>query len=146
MIADKWAKRFLELADLVATWSKDPSTKVGCVLVDDSKVVATGFNGFPPGIADDARLRDRGAKYSFIVHAEMNAILQAGHEARGSSLFLSGFDSCPCSNCSKHLITAGVSRVVHRVGVAPPEHWADDLKLSERMLLEAGVLILKVPR
>lgn len=138
---NKWDRRFLELAKLVSLWSKDPSTKVGCVLVKDRKVVATGYNGFPKGIADDERLKDREQKYALVVHAEMNALLQAGHDANDSTLYLWGFAGCPCQNCSKHVIQAGVRKIVYYDGVPPPERWADELAASRATLEEAGLEI-----
>ena len=138
----KWDMRFLRLAEMVSTWSKDPSTKVGCVLVKDRKVVATGYNGFPQGIADDERLDDREKKYALVVHAEMNALLQAGTEARGSTLYLWGFAGVPCQNCAKHVIQAGVEAVVYYDGNPPPERWADELAAARRTLEEAGVTII----
>lgn len=59
----KWDRRFMEMAQLVSTWSKDPSTKIGAVLVRSNKIVATGYNGFPSGIVDDKRLQNRDKKY-----------------------------------------------------------------------------------
>ena len=76
-MGDKWDKRFLELAKHISLWSKDPSTKVGCVVVgEDREIRSTGFNGFPRGIEDDdGRLSDRSQKYPLICHAEENAII-----------------------------------------------------------------------
>ena len=78
-MGDKWDKRFLELAKHISLWSKDPSTKVGCVVVgEDREIRSTGFNGFPRGIEDDhGRLSDRAQKYPLICHAEENAIMHA---------------------------------------------------------------------
>jgi dCMP deaminase len=74
----KWDVRFLRLAHEVAKWSKDPSTKVGCILVKDKKVISMGYNGFPAGISDDlSRLEDRSIKYEITVHAEVNAVTNA---------------------------------------------------------------------
>lgn len=132
------------MAELVSTWSKDPSTKIGVVLVKNRKVVATGYNGFPAGIADDERLNIREKKYALVVHAEMNALLQAGTEAAGSTLYLWGFSGCPCQNCTKHVIQAGVREVVYYDGVEPPERWADELVAARSTLEEAGVKIKAV--
>src|ERR1700722_2700699 len=86
----KWDIRFLELAKHISNWSKDPSTKVGAVLVNDLKqVVGMGYNGFARGVQDtDERLNDRETKYKLVVHAEVNAIIQAGHAARNSTLYV----------------------------------------------------------
>ena len=77
ILSNKWDKRFLEMAKVVSTWSKDPSTKVGTVAVRNRTVIAQGYNGFPRGIKDDDRYNDREIKYKFIVHSEMNAIYNA---------------------------------------------------------------------
>jgi dCMP deaminase len=139
----KWDRRFLEMARLVSSWSKDPSTKIGVVLVKDRKVVATGYNGFPTGIADDDRLDDRERKYALVVHAEMNALLQAGRDAEGSTLYLWGFSGCPCQNCTKHIIQAGVKKVVYYDGPTPPERWAAELEAARNTLGEASVEVKK---
>ena len=139
----KWDRRFLELAQLVSTWSKDPSTKIGVVLVKNRKVVATGYNGFPVGIEDDDRLHDRERKYALVVHAEMNALLQAGRDAEGSTLYLWGFSGCPCQNCSKHIIQAGVKNIVYYDGPQPPERWAGELEAARATLREAGLGVYK---
>jgi len=134
-----WDRRFMARAQRIASWSKDPSTKVGVVLVKDRKVVATGYNGFPPGIAEDERLEDREKKYPLIVHAEMNAILQAGHDSRGATMYLyfpdGGF---PCQNCTKHTITAGIVRIV-ACNVKGNERWNEDCEKARATLEEAGV-------
>lgn len=135
----KWDYRFIRLAKEVAGWSKDPSTQIGVILVDDSRrVVATGYNGFPPGIEDDSRLLDREKKYRMVVHAELNALLQAGQDAKDSTLFLWAFAGPPCHDCVKHVIAAGVKTVIG-AGPKPPERWTDSLTLAEEMLREAGV-------
>lgn len=118
--------------------SKDPSTQIGVVLVKDRRVVGTGYNGFPAGIADDKRLHDRDEKLALVVHAEMNAILNAGHESRGATLYMWGFTSAPCRNCTKHVIAAGITKVISS-GIPTPERWQDDLRASEETLREAGV-------
>ena len=85
-MSEKWDRRFLELAEHISTWSKDPSTKVGCVVVgEDREIRSTGFNGFPRGIEDDAeRLEDREQKYPLICHAEENAIMHAARTGKSA--------------------------------------------------------------
>ena len=79
-----WDKRFLELASVVGSWSKDPSTKVGAVIVNENKqIVSMGYNGFPRGVRDDYRLENRETKYNLIVHAEANAIIHAKESLEG---------------------------------------------------------------
>lgn len=135
---EKWDLRFMKLAEMVSTWSKDPSTQIGVVLVKDRKVVSTGYNGFPVGVADDDRLNVREQKYPIIVHGEMNALLQAGHDSRGSTLYLWGFPGPPCQDCAKHVIQAGVTRIVTRAG-EPEARWADAINAAYGILDEAGI-------
>ena len=142
----KWDRRFLELAAHIATWSKDPSTKVGCVLVGaDREIRSTGFNGFPRGIRDDEeRLQNRAKKYPLICHAEENAIM---HDARiGMTL-----KNCvayvtwpPCSRCARSLIQAGVAEIVYPEGCEVPDRWKEDFDTSHEMLEEAGVAVRSV--
>jgi len=134
----RWDIHFLRLARECSRMSKDPSTKVGAVIVKDRRVFSTGFNGFAPGVADDHRLNDRAKKYALVIHAEMNAIIYAGRESQGATLYLWGFEGAPCANCAKHLAAAGVVRVVAS-GPPIPERWADSLAEAERILYEADV-------
>lgn len=134
----------MELAKIVSGWSKDPSSKVGSVITRDRRVLATGYNGFPPGIDDSLdRLSNREEKYRLVVHAEMNAMIQAGRECIGSTIYVwTPFGGVPCSNCSKHLITAGIRRVVAAHPVEPGSNWEADCLHAEGILREAGVKIL----
>ena len=111
---DKWDLRFKNLALEVSQWSKDPSTKVGCIAVKDRKVIATGYNGFPAGISDNKEdYENRDIKYKKIVHAEKNMIYNAcqhGVSLVGSTVYVSGLPTC--EECWKGLVQVGVSRVV----------------------------------
>lgn len=137
MIDRKWDRRFLELAAHVAGWSKDPSTKVGAVIVrPDRTIVSLGFNGFPRGVQDlDERYAERQTKYSLIVHGELNAILTAREPLHGTTLYTWPF--CPCSDCAKLVIQAGVKRVV--APVSDNSRWVESFKLTMLMFQEAGV-------
>lgn len=126
-----------------STMSKDPSSKVGAVLVKDRRIVGTGFNGFPRGLSDDCRLDDREQKLPRVVHAEMNAILNAGREAEGSTLFMYGFSGAPCANCTKHLLQAGIVQV-YVCGPELPERWRKDVDISLDMMREADIPVLEV--
>ena len=108
-MTDKWDLRFINLAEHIAGWSKDPSTQVGAVIVDPTtrKVVSMGFNGFPRGVDDsDDRLQNREKKLSYMVHAEENAILQAGQSVAGCNIYIHPTIMIPacCAHCAK-LIT-----------------------------------------
>jgi dCMP deaminase len=145
-MSDKWDIRFLELARHISGWSKDPSTKVGCVVVgEDREIRSTGFNGFPRGISDDnERLTDRSKKYPLICHAEENAIMHAariGISLKGSTAFVTW---PPCSRCARSLIQAGVQEIVYPETDEIPERWLEDFTISNGMLLEAGIVIRTV--
>lgn len=144
--SEVWDRRYLDIAKTVSTWSKDPSTKVGAVLVDtEGRVVATGYNGFPRGVSDDAeRYSNRELKYELVVHAEVNAILTAGHQARGGTLYVyPGFGSpCMCTGCAKSAIQAGIRRVVGLIEEIDPERlarWSASLHNAQLMCDEAGI-------
>ena len=145
-MSDKWDIRFLELAKHISGWSKDPSTKVGCVVVgEDREIRSTGFNGFPRGISDDNdRLTDREKKYPLICHAEENAIMHAariGVSLKGSTAYVTW---PPCSRCARSLIQAGIKEVVYSEEEEIPERWIEDFTISCEMLTEAGVIIRSV--
>jgi dCMP deaminase len=134
----KWDKRFLDLAQLVSSWSKDPSTKVGAVVVDDDRrVISLGYNGFPRGVKDNGRLNDRESKYKIITHAEANALLFAAESLKGYSIYTYPF--MPCSKCAGLIIQAGVRRVVSYA--SSNKRWSDDFRISRDMLCEAGVQV-----
>lgn len=109
----KWRQRFMDLAELVATWSKDPSTKVGCVIVHpDQSIAGLGFNGFPRGMSDAPELyADRETKYKRVIHAEMNALITMGFGAAGCIAYVTHE---PCWSCAAVLIQADLGAVVYR--------------------------------
>jgi len=143
---EKWDRRFLELAKHISTWSKDPSTKVGAVLVQqDNLVVGLGYNGFPRNVADtEERYNNRELKYEMVVHAEVNCLLMAGKEARGATLYVYPSFSLPpiCANCCKAALQAGIKEIV---GYSPDEsdprvqRWKDSIAISRTMCEEVGV-------
>lgn len=136
----KWDARFLALAELVATWSRDPSTKVGAVIVrPDRTVCAVGYNGFPRGVDDaDRLLFDRDTKLLRTVHAEMNAILSAHEPVRGTTLYVAPLH--PCASCAGAIIQAGIARVVARTA-GDPERWGVNFAAARSMFEEAGVAV-----
>lgn len=143
---DKWDIRYLEMARLVSTWSKDPSTQTGAVVVrPDNSVASVGYNGFPRGIEDTPeRYADRETKYSYIVHCEMNAVLSAHTTVRGDTLYTWPFFSC--DRCAMHMIQAGISRVV--APSCPPDkqdRWSAILEDSKKRFREAGVEVVEIP-
>ena len=142
-----WDELFILQATLIAQKSKDPSTKVGCVIVnDDNVILSTGFNGFPRGIEEDADVRwRRPEKYNWVEHAERNAIYNAarvGVSLNGSRAYLN-WEPKPCAECTRALIQAGVKEVIgpNRVwqGKGAGKHYSIDH--AEVMLREAGVRV-----
>lgn len=139
--AKKWDRRFLALAHHIAGWSKDPNAQVGAVVVDPRtrRVVSTGFNGFPAQVEDSAeRLGDKTTKLSMMVHAEQNAILFAGREARGCAIYVVG--KAVCSTCAALIIQSGIASV--RAAKPDPKsgrRWDRLGLVAERMFEEAGV-------
>ena len=140
-----WDEYFMGLAHLSAMRSKDPSTQVGAVIVSgEHRVVSIGYNGFPNGCSDDEfpwdREGDFGAtKYPYVVHAELNAILNSKNDLRGCSIYVSLF---PCNECAKAIIQSGISRIVYE-----SDKYADtDATIaSKRMLRAAGVELYQLP-
>jgi dCMP deaminase len=139
----KWDSRFLRIAEEVRLWSKDPGTKVGCVLVSDRRILSTGYNGFPQTISDDLdRYIDRDFKLSITVHAEKNAILNAaknGTKVEGSTLYVT---FPPCSQCASAVIQAGVAKVVCPDPASAPERWRNNFIAANNLFYEAGVKVL----
>ena len=136
MNSQKWDLRFIELAKLVGSWSKDPSTQVGAVIVDENnRIVSVGYNGFPQGIMDNERLQDRDTKYKIVVHGEVNAILFANKSVAGCTLYTIPFEPCP--RCTGLIIQSGIKRVV-----APKntnDRWEDEFKITRQLFKEAKI-------
>lgn len=147
----RWDEHFLSLCREHARMSKDPSTRVGAVIVGpDREVRSSGFNGFPRGIADTAeRLNDRETKLSLVVHAEMNAVLNAariGVSTKGCTLYLMATDGTgaewggpPCVRCSVEVMQSGISEIVSIPFKAVPSRWKDSIELARTLLAEGGV-------
>ena len=133
-----WDEYFMGVAKLAARRSKDPSTQVGaCIVSPENIIISTGYNGMPKGCSDDVFPWDRSGtdtKYPYVVHAELNAILNAnGRDLRGSRVYVALF---PCNECAKAIIQSGVKEVVYLSDkyAGTPENVA-----SKRMLDAAGV-------
>lgn len=131
------------MAVLVASWSKDPGTRVGAALVGDRRILATGYNGFPSGIDDNPeRYRDREVKLAYTVHAEVNALLNAaknGAKTEGSTLYATFH---PCVNCAAAIIQGGIRRVVCPSVESAPERWRNSFNRARDLMLEAGIDIV----
>jgi dCMP deaminase len=135
----KWAERFLQMAELVASWSKDPSTQVGAVITEHNRIVSLGFNGYPHGISDSAATDSRELKLLKTLHAEENAILYAKRDLRGCEIWVTHF---PCPNCAAKIIQTGIS-AVHCPEQSEDflSRWGDKVELSETMFTQAGVKV-----
>ena len=135
----EWNKWFLGLAQYISTASKDPSTKVGAVIVDEERrVVSLGYNGFPRGIEDTKeRLENRDLKYKIVVHAERNALLFARGPIKGCTIFT--YPMMPCAVCASMIIQSGIKKVVAPKSDNP--RWIQDMELSTKLFEEAGVVL-----
>ena len=133
-----WDEYFMGVAILAAKRSKDPNTQVGACIVNKSKrILSTGYNGFPCGCSDDTFSWDRegeDTKYRYVVHAELNAILNAhGKSLEGARLYV---DLFPCNECAKAIIQSGISEIVYLY-----DKYADtpETIASKKMLTAAGI-------
>jgi dCMP deaminase len=136
----KWDLRFLKLAKEVASWSRDPSTQTGAVIVRPNRsVVSVGFNGFPQNMPDLPELyANREEKYSRIVHCEMNAFIFAYGDVQGCTLYTWPFASC--DRCAVHMLQAGIKRFVFPT--LPPdkvERWGEPLARTKKYFNECKV-------
>ncbi len=141
-----WDEYFMGLAHLSALRSKDPSTQVGACIVDENrKVVSIGYNGLPIGCSDDEFpwTREGGmleSKYAFVVHAELNAILNSTRSLRGCTLYVSLF---PCNECAKAIIQSGIRKVIYECDKYAAE---DNVIASKKMLRAAGVELVQLDK
>jgi len=144
MNQEKWDLRFLEMAKLVSTWSKDPSTKVGSVIASEKRVVSIGFNGFPTSMNDAEDLYNiREEKYSRIIHAEMNALLFSKESVQGCTLYTWPFLSC--DRCFVHMVQAGITRfVAMKPTLDQNERWGIALERVRKYAIETNVSILEL--
>jgi len=139
-MSDKWLQRFYQMAELVASWSKDPSTQVGAVITQHNRVVSLGFNGYPHGVSDSAGEDSRDLKLLKTIHAEENAILFAKRDLVGCDMIVTHF---PCPNCAAKIIQTGITSVYS----PPPDpefssRWGEKIKISESMFAESGVAVV----
>ena len=137
----KWDKRFLKLAEHIASWSKDPSTKCGAVITRDKRIISQGFNGFPEGVNDSIeRLTNRELKYKMVIHSEVNAILYANCDLTDCTIYV--WPMPPCSRCACQIIQSGIKRIVT---IEPTSElavrWGEDMEVASTMYLEAGVML-----
>lgn len=137
---NKWNQRYLDIAKEVSTWSKDPSRRIGAVIVGDKgQIISQGYNGFPRGIEDyEYRYENREIKYKYVVHAEANAIYNAIHNGAntdGAIMYVTGLPVC--HECAKAIIQVGIKKVVMDTEESP--RWDESSKLALEMFREAGL-------
>ena len=141
-ISKTWKLRYLDLAKQLSSWSKDPSTKVGCVAIgNEGQVLSQGYNGFPRNVLDsEERYLDKETKYNYIVHAEMNCIYHAsinGVSLLNSHLFVYGL--IICHECAKGIIQVGIKKVYMKKYKQIPEKWEKSFLLTKQLFKEGGV-------
>ena len=140
-----WDEYFMGLAHLSALRSKDPNTQVGACIVDkDKKVVSIGYNGMPRGCNDTDMPWDREGgfketKYAYVVHAELNAILNSPRSLKDTILYVSLF---PCNECAKAIIQSGIKKIYYE---SDKYNGTDGNIVSKTMLQKAGVEFEKLP-
>jgi len=138
---NNWDNRFFEMANMVASWSKDPSTKVGAVIVRPDRTIASvGYNGFPRGVDDSPEVyADRPKKYMRVVHAEANAILSAREPLHDYTLYVTPLH--PCATCSGLIIQSGIKLVNFSMSRdnARNEAWQEHFNTMTDMFLQAGI-------
>ena len=136
-----WDEYFMGIAMLAAKRSKDPSTQVGaCIVSEENIIISTGYNGMPKGCSDDEFPWERSGeeeietKYPYVVHAELNAILNSnGRDLRGSRIYVALF---PCNECAKAIIQSGIKEVIY---LSDKYTGTMGNLASKRMLMAAGV-------
>jgi dCMP deaminase len=140
----KWSEYFMDVAMKVASRSKDPNTQVGAVITNKHHdILATGYNGFPPGCKDDDELWERPIKYDRVIHAELNAIARAarrGHALEGGILYTTAF---PCLSCAKAIIAAGITDVYYDSLL---KGWDEEHQKAQELMAEAGIFFMDMGR
>lgn len=147
-----WNEYFFNLVDVVKSKSKDPSTKVGSVIVGkNNQIISTGFNGFPIGVIDKIELvperYERPAKYFFTEHAERCSIAFAARQGiplEGCTIYVPWI---PCSDCTRAIIQCGISRIIidgrdfEKTKSYWEERWGESMKYSLLMIQESGTIL-----
>lgn len=146
-MSKSWTDFYLEMAELVATKSKDASRKVGCVIVDSlHRVLSIGYNGMPRNVDDNIRERhERPVKCHWFEHAERNAIYNAsgiGAKLKGATMYL---QNLPCSDCARAIIQVEIVRVIVKSSnIFNDPNWKESIKYGKEMLKEAGVKVIEI--
>ena len=145
---NKWDYRFLQMAEGVSEWSKDPSRGVGCVITSSNRqVLATGFNGLPRGVQDRSDRLERPTKYDLIVHAELNALIQCarnGVSTVGATIYSTFF---PCIRCTVGIIQSGATKIIsYQTANDENPDWITSINKSYELLDESGIQYYLLPK
>ncbi len=141
----EWDLRWLKMAREVASWSKDKSTKCGCVIVGlGNKVVSLGYNGLPRGVdySDESIWVERPEKYFWMEHAERNAVYNAERSMQGCVAYIT---DPPCMDCGRALKQVGVKRVVipyengMGTGREYVKRWRESCFRTEKLFAMTGI-------
>lgn len=144
-----WDDKFIGLCNHIATWSKDTSTKVAAIVVNNrNKVISMGYNGLPIGVDDNVKERNnRPEKYKWFEHAERNAVYSAAEEGislKGSRMYCNYF---PCSDCARAIIQSGITEVIYENedpnSAKGSKNWEEAKQVSKQMLIEARIRVRK---
>ena len=133
----------MNIAMEVAKKSKDPSSKVGCVIVDkENRLVSTGFNGFVSKCDEQMMTIERPLKYHFTIHAEMNALIFARENLFGCTVYTT---HGPCDNCLKHLLQAGIRTIIYDDPIIMQQRGTDDQKNAiTRLILSTEATVVNI--
>jgi len=142
-----WEDVFMNIAVSIAQRSPDPNTQVGAIVVDKSnRIISTGYNGTPRGIEPAILPWDRSAanpldtKYPYVVHAELNAILNCVHRPEDCVVYVTLH---PCNECAKAIIQSGITSVVY-LDVHPSDSW--QFQAAAKLLNSANISLVRYTR
>jgi len=135
-----WDDTFIEIANIMAFRSKDPDRIVGVCITKNNKIISTGYNGLPLGFKDNKLLWTNNIKKSLVIHAEINAILNATQSLENSIMYTTLF---PCSNCSKSIVQSKIKEIKFLEYFKPG---SDDERLSKYILKKGNVKITHIDR
>jgi len=142
-VKDSWKKYFLDIAKTVSTKSKDPSSKVGSVIVDqDNRQVSQGYNGFPAGCDETKLTFDRPMKYLTIIHSEMNSLIYARRDLKGCIMICT---DAPCENCLKHTLQAGIREIYYgKANIMRDRSSAEQKEALKRLIEATGAIVQNI--
>lgn len=142
---NKWDLRFIKLARDVAKWSKDPKRKVGAIIVKDRRILSTGYNGFPVGFPDTPGTLNACDKNMYTVHAEANAIIAAGCNLEGATIYVAGLH--PCSQCAALIAQSGITKVVYDFECSIGSSWQPSIQAAKSIFEQCNIeAVCVIPR